>query len=249
MEDRTFVMNEISKGIFDTFYLKSSKIWFLDSMVIYELKVVEQPPDGQEQVGYTYPVFKYTFHDLRTMRCQDYFSFTDTASVQCNYQLTNTETVLYRFWKYEPPFEEMYFDLGDTMIGNRKVKMIEKRKAIFSIDNYNIAGKDYTEHNNGYREILYIECGVPDNIFHINYKAEQRYPNCKVVRRDGCDLQNNSRRCTENMIITSKLTENERAVFKQWSENARTTKVPAIKYTESFQRCGSAQSPIYPKDF
>lgn len=243
-------MNEISKGIFDTVYLKSSKIWFLDSMVIYELKTVEQPPDGQEQIGYTYPVFKYTFHDLRTMRCQDYFSFTDTANVQCNYQLKDTEAVLYRFWKYEPPYEEMYFDLGDTSIGNRKVKMVENRRGSFSIDNYDISVKDYTAYNNGYSEILYIECGVPDNVFHIDYIAEQRYPNCKVVRRDVCDLQSNSRRCTENTLIANKLTENERTVFIQWAKNAKETQVPLIDFIDAIlYRCSPFQSPLYPKDF
>ncbi|MBX2939975.1 MAG: hypothetical protein KF880_07840 [Ferruginibacter sp.] len=221
----------------DTLLYKSNKIWFSDSMVIIEAKVVFHPNDNEKSVGLKYPVYKFIFLDLKTMRYQDYFSFSDTAFVQCNYKTTGeNEFVEWRFWRTGLHDSEKFDVLGDTLIHGIQYTLLktvgkEKQKA-------------------GIHEYHYMRCNVPQLIFHIRDGGiEQNFKGCKVFKYEMFSEILELVDGIEFRFLSDTLTDYERSIFKQWSENAKTTDIPLINSLDAYFRCGPEQSPLIPKDF
>ena len=60
-------------------------IWFQDSCVIIEMKRINNYFSNDSFEKRSYDFYKYTYFDLRSMTCQDYHNFSDTALPFTNY--------------------------------------------------------------------------------------------------------------------------------------------------------------------
>ena len=106
------------------------KIWFKDSCIILEQKVVNintNYGDSGVQRSESYDFYKYTFMDIRTLICQDYYYFSDSAVPICNYKLKKTDDNGWIFYAINKPIETLgkLSPIPDTLINNRLYKRIK----------------------------------------------------------------------------------------------------------------------------
>jgi len=207
-----------------------SRIWFKDSSVIYEMRINYQTSDqtahGTTVVKKSYPVWRYVYLDLRTMICQDYQTFKDTATPFCNYSIKLSDAI--SIWKFFAPKSDRdttpgVSTLSDTIIGNSKFKRI---KVLYK---YHAQTGDYL--------IYYLNCNTIPNMFHLNRSLNEMFPGCKATRQDLLDRNNKVTGRTEYNILSDKLTDAEENVFRHWRDNAVKTKLPLLSYSQVYQMC------------
>lgn len=200
-----------------------SKIWFKDSCVIYEVKmltgVTNYTETGMERKeGFEF--FKYSYLDLRTLRCQDYFHFSDTALPVSNYQLQKSEGINWKFY-----YEENQNDLAgtrstlsDTLINGhlyKRVRLVNKGD------------------RGAYTTTYYLEHHTKSNIFHINRALDNAYPDCQVVISEMKNDVNGPMKSVFRIeIVREKLTDRELKVFEKWQQNIETSKLPLLSLDE-----------------
>lgn len=200
-----------------------SKIWFQDSCVIYEVKVVHINTNysGNDTIrAESYDLYKYTYLNLHTLSCQDYYHLSDTALPFSNYFLKSNEGIGWSFYeaKKVTDLSGEKSSLPDTIIEGKMCKRIK-----------------YTNNNNsdGYEYVYYLDCNVLNNIFHINRSLDELNPGCKVIRSElRGDLNSPLKMIFDVNILSDKLTPKERKIFKKWGENASSTKLPLLTYRE-----------------
>ena len=205
-------------------HLEWTNIWFKDSCVIYELRI-NLETNNQTKDGYvvkkSYPIWRYIYLDLKTMICQDYFNFKDTAMPLFNYSLKSNDTLsIWRFFSPSARSDTLpgVFTMQDTVLKN---KIFKRVKVLY---------KYYPQLN--YYVVYYFDCNAKKNIFHLNRTLSGMYPNCKANRMDFFDSTGNVMIRTEYEIIKTKLNNEEERIFKQWNKNARKTKLPLLSFSE-----------------
>jgi hypothetical protein len=206
-------------------HVEWTNIWFKDSAVIYELRINLESKESTIEgtiVKRSYPVWRYVYLDLRTMRCQDYFNFKDTAMPLFNYLLKSNDTVsLWRFFIPKTKYDTLpgMFTMKDTIMDNIVYKRVK------------VLYKYYPEQN--YFGVYYFDCNTKKNIFHLNRTLSDMYPNCKSNRIDFFDSSGNVSIRNEYKIIKDTLSCEEECIFKQWQKNAKKTKLPLLSYSET----------------
>jgi hypothetical protein len=220
-----YFTNVTDSTILPDFDKLESKIWFSDSCVIFEMKVINDSinyaPKGTLR-KYSYELFKYSYLDLRTLKCQDYLSFSDTALPINNYFLRDSEVLSWRFYseKRAQDVNGEITSLSDTIVGNRFFKRVKIRRFI----NKDI-GYEY--------HIFYLDCKAKKTIFHINRTIDEQYPKCQIVSSElWNDYNSVNKEVFEINVLKSNLSSKEKKIFNQWGKNAKQTELPLRRYTE-----------------
>jgi hypothetical protein len=200
-----------------------NRIWFKDSCIIYERKVINRTEDHTITgvvIKNSYDIYKSSFLDLRTLKCQDYYNLSDTAQPFSNYILKPDDAL---GWNFYYPFEKT------------NDKMIAMPDTIIERQNFKRIRRVVPNHDNWY-EILFLTCNKKKNIFHIykNFeeKLEKKYPYCKVTRSELTDLNFSFKRIFQYFIVREKLNSLETKIFNKWILNSATTTLPIISLFE-----------------
>lgn len=205
------------------FNTSENRIWFKDSSVIYEIKIIKIKTDHTPKGTFektTFDLLKYTYLDLRTMRCQDYFSLKDTALPLDNYILKPGEGFGWEFFTAKNSNDTIGIrsTLPDTIIDNKVYGRIKIR------NHPDTSGYDYE---------YYLDCNLKNNMFHLNPTLDEMYPKCKVVRYVLKSKDDPFTTIVNTKIISDTLSKVEVAVFTKWGHNAITTKLPVINSKEA----------------
>jgi len=205
-----------------------SRIWFLDSTVVYEIKMyhnyIENQGEESRSFGY-WKHYKFSFLDLKTMRCQDYWTFSDTASPICSYKLGEDESFGWRFYSSKKITDTSgkIYELEDTVIKSK----IYKRIKVLNADSAN-----------GFEYVYYFDCNRAKSIFHLNASLKDYFPDCKTIR---FDLRGNLTlpltRVMEWEFETQKLFPKELRVLKKWSENMKNSKQEFVDFKVAIKEC------------
>lgn len=200
-----------------------SKIWFKDSCVIFEMKelrMTENTTSKGSVVKRSFDLFKYSYLDLRTMKCQDYSNFSDTAMPFNNYQLEQGESPSVVFYANKRKIEisDSSINMTDTTIQNKVLKRI---KMVHIYD------------STSYEYVYYIDCNIKKNIFHINISIDEMFPGCQVIKSESrANLNTNLKNIFEFNMLKQKLSSTEAKIFDKWQRNAIQTKLPLVDYLE-----------------
>ncbi|MEO6670792.1 MAG: hypothetical protein ABIN36_15035 [Ferruginibacter sp.] len=212
-----------------------AKIWFMDSCVIYEMKVINTVTNHTNRgisEKHSYDLYKFSYLDLRNLNCQDYYHFSDTALPVCSYKLKPIEAVNWNFYAKRPDVDlnGLQQVLSDTIINNISLRRIK----------FSHSADGYTD------EIIYYQdCNTKQNIFHINPSIDELYPNCKIVRSESRgDITSKLTWVFELNMLSENLTTNEKAIFLKWGKNAQSTQLPVISLQESMKNFGPDSSPL-----
>lgn len=229
LEAKDFILRSNESG-FDTLKMRMNRNWYSDSAVIVELRVVELPMDNDTNDIEKYTTYKYTYLDVRTKKCQDYYSFSDTASVQCNYYLNPGEALRWEFYMTGKEKAEDFVELNNSIIFGKKLKILESRDQKFT--------------NNYTRSIYYLDCDPTIGIFHLAKPIDLQFKNCRVIRSDQLDRESGDIFCFELSSVRQNLTEEEKKIFKSWAKNAELTNKPLIDFQNSYNECSPAHSTL-----
>ncbi len=173
----------------------------------------------------SYDLDRYIYFDLKTMKCQDYVSFSDTAKPFCNYLIKKEDNIAVRFYggKTSVDITDSLIYLPDTTMLNKSFKRI----------------KYFISRPTGIIEYVnYLDCTSKRNIFTINKTLDELYPNCQVVRHEiKADPNSEMKVMFEYVMLNTKLNSHELKVFKKWRQNAKETKLPLLTFSEAFHKC------------
>lgn len=223
LKREVFFVNNDSTTILPMVNNFESRIWFKDSTVIYEVKVqwginIAEENGMKRKEGYD--VFKYTYLDLKTLRCQDYYNLSDTAKPINNYRLKRDEVINWKFYYDENPVDlaGSRSVLPDTVIGEKQYKRIK-----------------FTSKNGDYNSetINYLDCFSKTTIFHLNRALDIENPGCQVVMTESRpDVNKPLKSVFKTEIIQDKLLDNELKIFKKWGKNMQSTRLPLLSLDE-----------------
>jgi hypothetical protein len=205
------------------------RIWFKDSCVIYEMRINYQTADQTPQgtvVKRSYPVWRYIYLDLRTMICQDYQNFKDTAKPFCNYSLKPTDYI--GIWKFFAPKKNSDTLPGMTIISDTIINnsLFKRAKVLY---------KYYRETGNYF--IYYLNCNVASNMFHLNRTLNEMFPGCKTIRIDLMESNGKVSARTEYEIFSDSLSAEDENLFKEWHKNSLKIQLPLLSYEEAMKSC------------
>lgn len=205
-----------------------SRIWFQDSCIINEIMsyntFTEQADTGIVNKS-GWELSRYVYMDLRTMKCQDYYEFSDSSQPVCNYVVKKNEGL---GWNFFDDFDSIskkgsWEKLADTMIS---LKNFKREKLVYFLGTYR------------YEYIYYLDCSAPKHIFHLNKYLDEKYPHCKTVTRQfKGEIQDSLKLMFELNVVNNKLSPIESKIFKQWAKNARKTTLPLLDYQGSMKNC------------
>ncbi len=203
--------------------MKENRIWFKDSVIIYEMNVnnsIEYDSDTGRVHKSSYDVYKYTYLDLRTLKCQDYTYFSDTATVVCNYHLKPDEGI--GCWDFYS--DNSKHNITDNLPLNRIPDTTIDKQNFYRmkvIDTF------------GFIFIYYFNCNIKKNIFSFNKLLDNRDPGCIITRIEIIDSKSVFPKTVfEYKIVEEKLNCEENKIFKKWERNASETKLPVNSLKE-----------------
>jgi hypothetical protein len=203
------------------------KIWFRDSSIIYELRTHLESRESTKEgiiLKKSYPVWRYIHLNLKTMICQDYLNFNDTAKPFCRYILKPTDTLgILGIFFPQKKSDTLHgvFKMKDTIINNESFKRV---KILYK----------YYEHEKSYG-VYYIKCNEKKNIFSMNKTLSSMYPDCNFNLFNFYNSDNKVISKEEFTIIRDKLNVMEENIFKNWCKNSKNTKLPLISYSDAIR--------------
>jgi hypothetical protein len=203
----------------DSLLKKETNIWFFDSTVIYEFRI-NLKSENQTSEGWvvkeSYPVQSYIYLDLRTMICQEYLSFKDTAKPFCTYRFGPSDYMVWRFFDQKGKDDTISgtIPMKDTSINNKIYKRIKVLYKYYSIE------KNYI--------IFYIDCAAKKNIFHGMRMLEEMYPGCTATFNEFYDENGGLMQRSGYEITRGSLSNEEECIFRSWTKNAANNKLPLI---------------------
>lgn len=211
--------NKIDRGVYHFITDSENKnpnterTWFLDSAIIFEQKAyISASLDDTLILKNQFEVYKYTYFDLRTLRSQDYLSFTDTATIVNNYVVQPGESPSpnFKFGKLLGSLDSIKV-ITDTLINGERYKRIQK---VINVP----------EHPYLCEQTYYYLCDRP---FWNIKQSDERFPGCMCVRQDIHEIiPKPSLYVIECRIVSTSLTKEEENIFRAWCKNARNTKLP-----------------------
>lgn len=193
-----------------------SRIWFKDSSVIFEVKLIHiegiQSSPPTEKISFR--PFMFTYLDLRTMKCQDYITLTDTSSPVNNYSLNLGEGFGWEFYLPKKTDDTLGIRtvLPDTIVNNKSYKRLK------------IVTSDTIEHE------YYIDCNAKPTIFHLNRTLDEIYTNCKVVKSVLKFKNTPFTDISEVKVLSDSLSRSEESIFSKWAKNASECKLPLLDF-------------------
>lgn len=222
--------NDKNNDYVDTRTRLDYKIWFKDSLVIYECKTLFGnsiiTDDGEMTRTESHDVTHYTLLNITNMTGQDYKTFTDTSQPFCNFKLDSLDFISWKFYNSSGlhKLHEPHQKLTDTIIKNRvysRLKYIDKIDTL--INEY----------------VYYVEENSPKSIFHINASIDNSLPNANVTRLDlKGDQKSPAKIILEFRIMQQGLNEIEKSIFNTWGKNAAETKLPVFNNLERLKFFG-----------
>lgn len=207
-----------------------SKFWYRDSSAIFEIKVTRGRGGSDVVTKYNYELVKYTFLDLRKMRCQDYLVLSDTAAPFCNYVLGRTDFLsgVNLWYTEDSTFNSVeLINLSDTVINNVNYKRVCQ-----------VNSKTVPRSKNTY----FLDCEKAPIAFNLSEGLSEIYSGCQVRIME----MNSNDEMTMGFSmeqVRSKLTEEENRIFDKWEANSKSTSLPLMKFNETIVEC----NPL-PKD-
>ncbi len=204
-------LHEIKTGI--TGY--DSKVWFLDSCVIYEMVSLNMYTDSYHKSTSGVTIDRYVYLDLKTMIYYDYSNFSDTATLLRRYTLHPDSTNLtWRFFRHKQliPSLDSLVAIKDTVVNGKNYKRMQKE---ISRDEGGKTLKMVCTY--------YMQCGMPKSIFHLDGVFDDKFNDCEASRFDYYIVGKPNRYLSFYEIISDTLSSTEHKIFKKWSQNALTT--------------------------
>jgi len=203
------------------------KIWINDSAVIQTAYSFFSCEINDSIIYEGYDPYKYTYYDLRTKKCQDYFSFSDTAQVECNYLKQAVNGVPYNIFRgLNWEGRQRTHNLKDTILNNKATKVIqlvEERPEY----NYRFEENYYFQKNNMKSDAVNL-----DAVITRLFPDKNLLPEYTLVRIDNITYPEKIQLFADYYIARDTLTPEELKVFKQWKKNAMETTLPIISEEE-----------------
>lgn len=220
------VRNESNKT--DTLFFLKHSIFFLDSTLIHEARVLKVTYKNQNPVK-EYKIYKYTYYDLVNNKCQDYYSFSDTAEIQCNYIIVPENSIYERFYLNNHQRNDELIPITDTLLSGEKYKLFRSLSVHQDVIAY-----------------YYLSCNTPNFPLHLAPGTDAQFKDCKVLRAEYIDKNlPNITTTIEFRLKRNNLNENEIKVFKQWNKNAKLTDKPLITVDEVYKICNPNTTTMY----
>jgi hypothetical protein len=200
-------------------------LWYKDSCAIVEHRInysTEDETDTGVVIKESYPAYRFTYINLRTMHCQDYLHLSDTAKPFCNYLRKTTDRIENNFFFAT---KSKYDTLGgihtmsDTLIDGITYKRI---KILYQYYDYE---KSYS--------VLYLDCRPNNSMFYFNKTITDLSNGCKAFRTDFFDSTNRPIIRSEMSTVSSKLSKVENSIFECWKKNGVNSTLPLISYSEA----------------
>jgi len=225
-----YQVNDTTSTGIDFTGIMENKAWFLDSLIVFEMKAIYDSSNftdtGLVRIQ-EYELFKYVFLDLKTMKCQDYYSFSDSAQPQCNYLLPKNSTFFWSYFSKENPdsIRDKYKNLSDTVIDRRVLKRVKRI---------------WYEYDPVLEYVYFLDRSKPQTILHFSRDLDELFPEYFVSRVEANPMGKvSSKTIYEMQILSEGLSEYEMKVIRSWEQNARNIKLPLISFHDSFVNCGS----------
>lgn len=226
--------NIVKKGLFhyvsdlarkDSVYIH--KIWINDSAVIQTSYSFFTCGINDSIIHEGYDPYKYTYYDLRTKKCQDYFSFSDTASVECNYFKKATNGAPYNMFRglnWEGRQKTEY--TRDTIFNSKPTKIIQLVE-VRPEYNYRYEENYYFQKNTLKSDIVNF-----DAVITRLFPDKDLLPEYNLVRIDDITYPEKIQMFADYYIARDTLTPEELKIFNQWKKNAAETTLPMISEEE-----------------
>ena len=225
----------------DAFKMWPYKIWFEDSTIIFEQRIhwrteISYSRDS-DFVQESYPVFKYSYFDIRNKIAMDYRHFSDTAMPFCKYEI-----------KYETPIHLWKFyrlpDASDTagmrILSDSLINGISYRRVMVPVmyPNHEIQNTVY-----------FLRYSVPQSMFHVNPTIDRLFKNYTVTRLEAYTSSWEPIYVFEFCFEREKLDDTPRKIFKQWKQNALITSLPLISCEEAQKIPANPEKHENPKSY
>ncbi len=200
-----------------------NKIWFNNNSVIYEIKIIslnaEHTPKGVVETN-SLELLCYSYLDLNTTKCQDYYNLKETAIPLTNYILKPGEGYGWDFFNSKQSSDTfgIKISLPDTTIDKKvykRIKLIKRQDTI------------------RYEFEYYIDCKARNNMFYINPTIEEMYPGCKVVRSVFKLNSEPLASIFNTRIVAETISQEEKKIFSKWAQNSMDTKLPLTSTKEA----------------
>ncbi|MEO5967438.1 MAG: hypothetical protein ABIP68_06910 [Ferruginibacter sp.] len=196
-------------------------VWYSDSYIIIQFVYISFDflPDSNSKSP-SLETLKYVYVNLKNLHCQDYRTFDDSEHPLTNYKLKKGEIIQRDFFSEDEYISPIYnspnVKLFDTVIKNIRFK-----RFLFKGENVEPS----------WQRIIYLTKKLPQNIIHLDWKLDRKYFPFKIMRFNDYTNGNISNSSYYDEIKI-KLSDSEKAVFKQWKLNADTTFLPVLTLDE-----------------
>lgn len=224
----------VKKGLFhyvsnlgrkDSVYIH--KIWVNDSAVIQTSYSFFTCEINDSIIHEGYDPYKYTYYDLRTKKCQGYFSFSDTASIEYSYFKKATNNAPYNIFRglnWEGRQRTEY--TRDTVFNNKPTKIIQLVE-VRPEYNYRFEENYYFQKNNLKSDAVNL-----DAVITRLFPDKNLLPDYTLVHIDNITYPEKIQLFADYYIARDTLTPEELKIFNQWKKNAAETTLPMISEEE-----------------
>lgn len=196
-------------------------VWYLDSSIIIQFVYISLDfmPDSNSKSP-SLETLKYVYVNLKNLSCQDYRTFGASEHPLTNYKLKKGEIIQRDFFSEDEYISPIYHSpnikLSDTVIQN-----VSFKRFLFKEE----------DSDPSWQRIIYLTKKFPQNIIHLDWKLDKKYYPFKIMRFNDYTNGNISNSSYYDEIKI-KLSDSEKAIFKQWKLNADTTILPVLTFNE-----------------
>lgn len=185
-----------------------NKVWYVDSFFIEEIPLINiEVTDGQQETKSK--VMHYTFMDLRTRKCYDYRTFTDTAKIIKQYVIPDSAAIPYGsvyVLNKDVPKSGPAIDLPDTLIDN-----VNYQRTLFTTNSPTRETPDI---------LAYFRCDKKGSIITFFRKYNHK-DGCPMVKFIELPWKNNPLPLMiDTRYVSDRLGSEEMKVFDAWKKNA-----------------------------
>lgn len=198
---------------------KTCKVWIKDSITIHEEKAHFSYDSSEINIYSGYETYKYVYTDLRKKQCQDYYSFSDTAHIGCNYLKSDNCFSLPQINPLEKYCSlDSLTKMEDTVINENLYKRIKYRERHDDY-NYSFEYTYYLIKQTRKSALLFKNCAIIENL----------YPGHIIERIDYYNpLPAPHIFISEAKVIRNYFTKEEDKIFEEWKLKAANTSLPVI---------------------
>ena len=184
------------------------RIWYKDSLVIEEIKLIRFMTDTAGKKSTDVTVTHYTFVDLKSKSFYDYKNFSDSAGMVKKYSQPDSIPVN-GGWNF-------YFKRDVEYIGSPQIV----DDTIMSEIRYKRVKFNTQKGKNVYISIGYFRCDKIGSMFKFDYSYSDKM-GCPLVKIDEFPVTKGNRMGAEIDFISDTLSEKELKVFDSWEKNEK----------------------------